>query len=573
MCRKLKEYVNNSQWQLAHEELERLIDLEEVHSDEFYIMAAAVYRELGDNEKLYNSIKKGLEYNYSNYELYFMLGQYYENININQAWLCYENAEFYCENEEDIPVINEFKINVENHPEWNVKNTSFVILSYNQLEFTKDCIESIRKHNKQESYEIIVIDNYSQDSSVEWLKAQEDIKLICNSENKGFPYACNQGIKIAEGENNIFLLNNDTIVMPNSIFWLRMGLYEADNVGATGSVTNHASNGQVINAAFNSIEEYEMYAKQHNVPELCPYENKIYLVGYAMLIKREALDSVGFLDVRYSPGTFEDNDIGVRLVMDDWKVILCHNSFIYHYGSGNGKNADKWNSLIGRNANIFKEKWNFDIRYYTHIRRELIAYIKHDNNADIKVLEVGCGLGNTLSEIKYRWPNSQVKGIEIVDDIVRVASKAQDIIKGDIENMELPYEKGEFDYIILGDVLEHLRYPEMAINKLIPYLAPGGHMICSIPNVMHMSVIMPLLKGKFEYMESGILDNTHLRFFTLDSICNLFNQCGMQIEDMTGVIQMNDEEEVFLEKLMSINDIAPERMFKVYQYVFSAKCK
>ena len=83
---------------------------------------------------------------------------------------------------------------------------------------------------------------------------------------------------------------------------------------------------------------------------------------------------------------------------------------------------------------------------------------------------------------------------------------------------------GSLSYIILADVIEHLHNPEETLARLIPYLKKDGSFLCSIPNLMHMSVISPLLQGRFDYTEAGILDKTHLRFFTLDSIVKLFQK-------------------------------------------------
>ncbi len=94
--------------------------------------------------------------------------------------------------------------------------TSIIILTHNKLEYTKQCIESIRRYTKQGSYEIVVVDNHSTDGTVEWLRQQYDIQTIFNNHNLGFPKGYNQGIEIAT-EDNILLLNNDTVVTQN---WL-----------------------------------------------------------------------------------------------------------------------------------------------------------------------------------------------------------------------------------------------------------------------------------------------------------------------------------------------------------------
>lgn len=571
MYNKLTELVNNGEWELAEEELNLLNDK---WDDELAILKTAIYWQKEDYEQVYECIAKGLEYNYRNYELYLLLGNYYEAINPNQAWLCYENAEFYCDNMEDLKIIRQYKQNLEKEGRVDVEKTAIVILTYNLQSLTQECIESIRKNNLDSSYELVIVDNHSTDGTREWLLEQEDIKLICNEENKGFPYGCNQGIKAAGPEYNILLLNNDTIVTPNAIFWLRMGLYEEDRVGATGSVSNFVGNGQRINKQFSSLEEYIQFSEKNNIPKRNPYEKKIFLVGFALMLKRSALDTVGLLDIEFSPGMYEDDDIGLRLQRAGYQVILCQNSFIYHYGSGDGKHLESWNKLLTINGDKLKEKWKFDIRYYTWARMELIGLITKKQDEPIRVLEIGCGMGATLAKIKYLWPKAEVKGIELVEQIASIGSNSLDIIQGNAESMEFPYEKNSFDYIILGDVLEHLYDPGKLLRRMTDYLKEGGEFLCSIPNLMHMSVIVPLLQGKFDYQDAGILDRTHIKFFTLDSIVNLFHECNLQIEEIKGTSDKNFHTQENIEIIESISKLpcaAPKEWFEVYQYIFRAK--
>lgn len=213
------------------------------------------------------------------------------------------------------------------------------------------------------------------------------------------------------------------------------------------------------------------------------------------------------------------------------------------------------------------------MRYYTWARMELIELISNQKNENIRVVEIGCEMGATLAKIKYMWPNAEVKGIELEEHVAAIGANSLDIIQGNAETMEIPYEKGYFDYIILGDVLEHLYSPSKLLMRLLPYLKEKGEFICSIPNMMNISVIAPLLQGKFEYQDAGILDRTHIRFFTLKSIYQLFNECNLEIADMMGKIDSNvctSENEQVIETISRIGG-APKEWFKVYQYIFKAK--
>lgn len=162
------------------------------------------------------------------------------------------------------------------------------------------------------------------------------------------------------------------------------------------------------------------------------------------------------------------------------------------------------------------------------------------------------------------------------DQIARIGANYLDIIQGNIEGMDLPYEKEAFDYIILGDVLEHLYHPEEVLVRLSKYLKKDGRFICSIPNIMHTSVMIPLLKGKFEYAESGILDKTHIRFFTLESIVKMLDCCGLKTEKVSGIysdIEKMEADQEFLGMLCNLPGVVDKNLFQVYQYIFTAKLK
>lgn len=101
----------------------------------------------------------------------------------------------------------------------------------------------------------------------------------------------------------------------------------------------------------------------------------------------------------------------------------------------------------------------------------------------------------------------------------------------DVESFDFPY-RGEFDYILLADVLEHLRDPGGLLRRVVPCLNSGGQIIISIPNVAHLFVRLSLMVGRFEYQDRGILDRTHLRFFTLASMRRMINDASCRILEL-----------------------------------------
>jgi len=149
-----------------------------------------------------------------------------------------------------------------------------------------------------------------------------------------------------------------------------------------------------------------------------------------------------------------------------------------------------------------------------------------------KVLDVGCATGQVAKKLIEN--KCEVVGIEIDDESAQLAKKyCKDVIIGDIETLEtLPYPEKYFDVIIFADILEHLKDPQAVLLKLKKYLRKDGYILCSIPNIAHIYIRLNLLLGKWEYRDAGILDRTHLRFFTRKTAIKLIEQAGYKIVEI-----------------------------------------
>lgn len=506
--------------------------------------------------------------NGKNYEY---LGDYYLEENKEKAYLCYENALFLGGAEEESV---EEKLKTLAQEGIDKHKVSIVILSYNAKDMMIDCIKSIRRNNPSDSYELVVVDNASTDGIVDWLKEQNDIVLQCNQENAGFPKGCNQGIELAEKENDIMLLNNDTIVTENALFWLRMALCEPE-MGAAGSISNMKEkvSATVRGKEDRSIEEQLEWAVHNNVLLKHPYEKSICLLGYALMIKREALEKTGYLDERFSPGNFEDADICLRLIQEGYQLALCYNSFIFHYGSISFKKRDDWyENLITRNFYMYNDKHGFDVDYYTRQRDDLIEHLPKDTSQAFRLLDIGCGCGNTLLRIKGLYPNAEVVGVEKFSKAVEIGAKISEIYCLDIESQKLPFEKQSFDYIIMGNILEQLKNPKEIILRVKEYLKPSGKIIASIYNWGNIKNIYQLLQGTFHYTERyGLWDKKNIRCFTGEGIMQLFQSCGFQIYDITYLeMELSLEEEQFLKQTERFQDRVPEELLRAYNYILIA---
>jgi len=166
-------------------------------------------------------------------------------------------------------------------------------------------------------------------------------------------------------------------------------------------------------------------------------------------------------------------------------------------------------------------------KYYKSERKDIAALIPRDAK---RILDVGCGFGLMGKNLKEER-EVEVVGIENEEKAVNIAKGNVDqLIIGDVENLKLPFESGYFDCIVYGEILEHLKDPWKVLREHAYYLKKKGLCIASIPNIAHYSIIKGLLNDIWEYKPSGILDEAHLRFFTLEGIKGMFKDAGYVVE-------------------------------------------
>lgn len=169
-----------------------------------------------------------------------------------------------------------------------------------------------------------------------------------------------------------------------------------------------------------------------------------------------------------------------------------------------------------------------DLNYSSYIRGDLVEMLPIIKG---NILEVGCGTGATLEYLKARGA-SYVVGIDInVNSIEMAAKRGLDLtLTADIEKDELSFKEKEFDVIILADVLEHLYNPWETLKKLSPFLKDNGYVLLSLPNIKHYTILRRLIfHDEWKYTDAGILDNSHIRFFTFKEIKGLLDFAGFRI--------------------------------------------
>lgn len=239
------------------------------------------------------------------------------------------------------------------------KLTSIVIVAWNQLPYTKLCIESIQKYTDV-PYELVLVDNGSTDGTGDYFASLPNATVIKNPVNLGFAAGCNQGIKAARGD-YVLLLNNDTVVSHNWLSNLINCLESSPDIGIVGPVSNYVSGVQLITTHYRSLEEMHEFARQYNRPDPSRWFDTDRLVGFCMLIRRSVIDRIGLLDESFGLGTFEDDDYCLRARQAGFRLVCAGDTFVHHFGSKTfaGNNIDMA-QLLAENRAKFCRKWGLE---------------------------------------------------------------------------------------------------------------------------------------------------------------------------------------------------------------------
>jgi O-antigen biosynthesis protein len=206
---------------------------------------------------------------------------------------------------------------------------------------------------------------------------------------------------------------------------------------------------------------------------------------------------------------------------------------------------------------------NKDENYYKLVRSETIELIPKTAK---RILDIGCGNGDTALAAKNLLNAEFVAGVELFEKAALEAKEKLDlVIQDDIEKIEFPFDDGTFDCIICADILEHLSNPWDTLNKLSRLLAPNAVLIASIPNLQYIVPLLKIAFNKFEYEQAGILDKTHLRFFTLHTIKKMFDECNYDIVKIGA--NMNNTIKFKILNAITFGLTTP---YSVFQYLISA---
>jgi GT2 family glycosyltransferase len=257
------------------------------------------------------------------------------------------------------------------------RGASIVIVTYDNLVFTRLCLESLLANTREPGYELIVVDNGSRDDTPEYLIALAErnahVRVVLNGGNLGFAAACNEGTALARGE-NLVLLNNDTLVPPG---WLQglLAHLEDPSVGLIGPVTNRIGNEAQIETAYRTWGEFLSLCERRGREHRGEAIDMPVAAMFCLAMRREVFERLGPLDERYEIGLLEDDDYAERARMAGYRIRCADDVFVHHFSEASfGKlvPSGEYAEILRANKRRFAEKWGTPWKPYA--RRQSDGY-------------------------------------------------------------------------------------------------------------------------------------------------------------------------------------------------------
>ncbi len=237
---------------------------------------------------------------------------------------------------------------------------SVLMLSWNAPEYTRLALESIRAHTRM-PYEVVIVDNGSGPETTSWLRTLDDVRIIYNPTNRGFAGGSNQAIAAAKGE-YVVLLNNDTIVTEGWLEGLLDAFERVPALGVSAVRSNRVAGVQMVyDVPYKDIDGMHAFAAGRR--RLFRKQGFVIdrAIGLCLCISRRVIEEVGGIDERFGVGNFEDDDFCLRVRAAGYRIYVCDDVFIHHFGSQTfAANKIDYRATMSENWDKFASKWSLE---------------------------------------------------------------------------------------------------------------------------------------------------------------------------------------------------------------------
>lgn len=361
---------------------------------------------------------------------------------------------------------------------------SVVLLAYNNLDYTKTCLESIIRCTTDVEYELILVDNGSTDGTLNYFKGITGAKVIHLPYNLHLVKGFNIGLMAAEGKYSAAVCN-DFVFSPNWLSNLMLCIESDPMIGYVSPGATFISNCQQINdVPFRTVDQFIEDAGKFNISNSAKWEERVVLLPNVLCCPTALLERIGYYDTRYFRGEFLDDDISFCIRRAGYKLIYCADTVVHHYGSITTVSDHLTNSLEeGRKT--FQHKYGLDAWLDARMTPvyEWIDYRHMEGIKSVLGIEVKCGA--TLLQIKNKLCSFRRNATKVFAAVFE--DKYLEDLRTVVDHAWVIHDftsiRETFDFIYVEKPLEQFpEDPNVLFSMLIGLLTPGGHLLFTANN-------------------------------------------------------------------------------------------
>ena len=446
---------------------------------------------------------------------------------------------------------------------------SVIIPVYNMSGHLRQCLLTIRETIRL-PYEVIVVDDGSSDDErISIPNAGDDVYVLRSEVHRGFSHAVNMGISASVGEALLFL-HADVLLAPFAVEDMLDSLIHDAALGAVCAVAPSVYEwAQLLpDTPYEGWNAFVTTAAAIRVEKKVPHA-ELLAEMIALMVRRDVVEAAGFLDERYTVPALAAYDYTLRMTQAGYGMASLPNVYVHH--DDGLQDTEEYKRICERERALLHAQWGISLDYSFQIRKDLFPLMNLQREG-LRVLEIGCACGATLREIGHMNPTAKLCGVELNERAAAIAAPFVQILTMNVEKLDPANISERFDYIIMGDVIEHLLDPWSAIRNMRELLVPGGASIASIPNVAHISNLYHVLCGRWTYEDMGLLDRTHFRFFTKYEIVQLFENAGFIVDEtQPRKLPLDAQWQKFRDELLSLQTVhVNAEDLEAFQWFFRA---
>jgi GT2 family glycosyltransferase len=414
---------------------------------------------------------------------------------------------------------------------------SIVVLAYNHLAYTKQCVDSIYRFTSHLPFELITVNNGSSDGTEAYFAGLPNIKKITLATNVGPVNGFNAGMIVADGIYTA-CISNDFIVTEGWLDNLLTCIASDETFGFVSPGASSVSNHQQITCPETDLEEMQRFAKSYNVSNPLKWEERVRLMPCVLMVRTDLLKQVGYFDPQFYFGEFADDDISFRIRRAGYKLIFAKDTYTHHFGSITTGEKQRTHQSLEVSRKIFRDKYgidawddaNFDLNLVITAFESMKKLIEEKESSAVRILGINSRCGSTPLQLRNKLREGGYRDITIVnytdkikylEDLLTVSDTAMHGAINELKNCQC---EAPYDVIILEGGLESYTPVDSVIGDIRSLLRSGGSFQFKVQNGAHFLQIARMLNDR-SFIESRVSST----FFHLHSLLALLENNRLQV--------------------------------------------